>query len=96
MSIDLLISELTDICVYQSGVIKAQTRALDELGVEVISKEDMEHLNWLCDIVEKMEDVIHCEQESCRKVDSVCSPMDVDRRNVLFYGSCMENTPWKT
>lgn len=53
MNIDLLISDLTDICVYQSGVIKAQARALEELGVEVISKEDMEHLNWLCDTVEK-------------------------------------------
>lgn len=51
MNFDLLISDLTNICVYQSEVIKAQARALEELGVEVIKKEDMEHLNKLYDTI---------------------------------------------
>lgn len=51
MNFDLLISDLVNICVYQSEVIKAQACALEELGVEAIKKEDMEHLNELCDTI---------------------------------------------
>lgn len=51
MNFDLLISDLTNICVYQAEVIKAQACVLEELGVEVIKKEDMEHLNELWDTV---------------------------------------------
>lgn len=51
MNFDLLISDLTNICVYQAEVVKAQAHALEELGIEVIKKEEMEHLNELCDVV---------------------------------------------
>lgn len=38
MNFDLLISDLTNICAYQSEVIKAQARVLEELGVEKIGR----------------------------------------------------------
>ena len=51
MNFDLLISDLTNICIYQSEIIKAQTCALDELGIKVISEEDKKRLNELCNTI---------------------------------------------
>lgn len=48
-SVDL-IAELTDICVRQAEIIKAQAYALEQLGSEVMEEERLKELNRLRDV----------------------------------------------
>ena len=42
-----LISELTDICIRQAEIIKAQAYVLEQLGAEVMEEERLKELNRL-------------------------------------------------
>ena len=42
-----LISELTDICIRQADIIKAQAYVLEQFGAEVMEEERLKELNRL-------------------------------------------------
>ena len=42
-----LISELTDICIRQAEIIKAQAYVLEQFGAEVMEEESLKELNRL-------------------------------------------------
>lgn len=42
-----LIAELTDICIRQAEIIKAQTYALEQLGAQVMEEEALKEQNRL-------------------------------------------------
>lgn len=42
-----LIAELTDICIRQAEIIKAQAYVLEQLGAEVLEEERLRELNRL-------------------------------------------------
>lgn len=45
-----LISELTDICIRQAEIIKAQAYVLEQFGAEVMEEERLKELNRLCGV----------------------------------------------
>ena len=45
-----LISELTDICIRQAEIIKAQAYVLEQFGAEVMEEERLKELNRLLSI----------------------------------------------
>ena len=51
-----LISELTDICIRQAEIIKAQAYVLEQFGAEVMEEERLKELNRLRSIAGKWEE----------------------------------------
>ncbi len=45
-----LIAELTDICIRQAEIIKAQAYMLEQFNAEVMEEERLRELNRLCSI----------------------------------------------
>ena len=52
-----LISELTDICIRQAEIIKAQAYVLEQFGAEVMEEERLKELNRLRSIAGTWEEV---------------------------------------
>ena len=62
-----LISELTDICIRQAEIIKAQAYVLEQFGAEVMEEERLKELNRLRSIAGTWEEDAQIGRASCRE-----------------------------